>query len=167
MQNIDTLIYVIIGIIPLLIIWVVINEIRLNKLRKKLELFIPEESDKSFADILWEYVKKSEKLGEKVHTLEKKQIETERKMLEALKFVGIVHYNAFSDIGGETSFSLSLLNGNGDGVVASSLQSRTDARVYVKPVLNGKSRIKLSNEEEMAIKKALQKSEKGENKIIR
>lgn len=167
MQNINTLIYVIIGIISLLIIWAVINEIRLNKLRKKLELFIPEESKESVTDILWEYVKKSEKLGEKVNTLEKKQIETERKMLEVLKFVGTVHYNAFSDIGGETSFSLSLLNGNGDGVVVSSLQSRTDARVYVKPILNGKSRIKLSNEEEMAIKKALQKSEKGENKIIR
>jgi len=161
MQNTDTLIHVIIGIISLLIIWAVINEIRLNKLRKKLELFIPEESDKSFADILWEYVGKSKKLGEKVNTLEKKQIETERKMLEALKFVGIVHYNAFSDIGGETSFSLSLLNGYRDGVVVSSLQSRTDARVYVKPVLNGKSGIIFSSEEEMAIKKAIQKSKKS------
>jgi len=158
MQNINTLTYIIIGTISLLIIWSVINEVRLNKLRKKLELFIPKESDKSFADILWEYVKKAEKLGEKVNNLEKKQIETERKMLESLKFVGIVHYNAFSDIGGKTSFSLSLLNGSGDGVVISSLQSRKEARVYVKPVLNGKSSTKLSQEEEMAIKKALQKS---------
>ncbi|MGB3346562.1 MAG: DUF4446 family protein [Candidatus Humimicrobiia bacterium] len=158
MQDLKTLIYVISIVIGLLIIWLIFNEIRFNKLRKKLELFIPEKSKGSVTDILWEYVKKSEKLGEKVNTLEKKQIETERKMLEALKFVEIVHYNAFSDIGGETSFSLSLLNGNGDGVVVSSLKSRTDARVYVKPILNGKSRIKLSNEEEMAIKKALQKS---------
>jgi len=166
MQDLKTLIYVISIVISLLIIWTVINEVRLNKLRKKLKLFIPEESKESVTDILWEYVKKVEELEKELNNLNKKQIETERKMLEALKFVGIVHYNAFSDIGGETSFSLSLLNENKEGVVVSSLQSRTDARVYVKPVLNRKSEIKLSNEEEMAIKKALQKSKKGENKII-
>jgi len=166
MQDLKTLIYVISIVISLLIIWTVINEVRLNKLRKKLKLFIPEESKESVTDILWEYVKKVEELEKELNNLNKKQIETERKMLEALKFVGIVNYNAFSDIGGETSFSLSLLNENKEGVVVSSLQSRTDARVYVKPVLNRKSEIKLSNEEEMAIKKALQKSKKGENKII-
>jgi hypothetical protein len=149
--------YIAIITTSLLIIWAVITEIRLYRLKKELKLFIPEGSNKSFTDILSEYVRKAEKLGKKIEFLEKNQLDIKRETLEALRYVGIVRYNAFSDIGGETSFSLGLLNAGGDGVVISSLQSRKDVRVYVKPVVNGESPRKLSEEEEMAIKKALQK----------
>jgi len=158
MRNLVTFMYIVIFTTSLLVMWVIITEIRLYKLRNKLKLFIPQGSNKSFTDILWEYVKKAKKMGKKIEFLEKNQLDIRMKTLEALRHVGIVRYNAFSDMGGETSFSLGLLNAGGDGVVISSLQSRTDVRVYVKPVVNGESTRKLSEEEKMAIKKALQKS---------
>src|SRR6266545_4416372 len=43
----------------------------------------------------------------------------------------------------------------GNGVVLSSLHSRTDTRVFAKPVQSGRSRYQLSDEEQDAIKKAL------------
>ncbi len=158
MKNLVTFMYIAIITTSLLVMWAIISEIRLYKLRNELKLFIPKGSNKSFTDILWEYVKKAEKLGKKIEFLEKNQMDIRMETLEALRHVGIVRYNAFSDMGGETSFSLGLLNAGGDGVVISSLQSRTDVRVYVKPVVNGESLRKLSEEEKMAIKKALQKS---------
>ena len=41
------------------------------------------------------------------------------------------------------------------GIVVSSLHSRTDTRVFAKPVQAGRSRYPLSDEEQDAIRKAL------------
>jgi hypothetical protein len=43
----------------------------------------------------------------------------------------------------------------GNGVVLSSLHSRTDTRVFAKAVQSGRSKYQLSDEEQEAIRKAL------------
>lgn len=68
--------------------------------------------------------------------------------------VGIVRFNPFKEIGGNQSFSIALLDGNDNGVVITSLYSRTDNRVYGKPIKNGQSEYLLSEEEKQAIEKA-------------
>ena len=69
--------------------------------------------------------------------------------------VGIVRFNPFADSGGDQSFSLSLLDGHGSGFVISSLHTRQETRIYLKPVLGGKAvGFVLSKEEEQAIKVA-------------
>lgn len=69
--------------------------------------------------------------------------------------IGIVRYNPFSNVGGDQSFSIALLDGNNNGVVISSLFGRDGNRVYGKPVKNGTSEYSLSDEEKEAIKKAI------------
>ena len=61
----------------------------------------------------------------------------------------------FSDTGGDQSFAIAMLDSLGNGVVLSSLHSRTDTRVFAKPVQGGRSKFQLSDEEQDAIKKAL------------
>ena len=73
----------------------------------------------------------------------------------SLQKVGIVRFNPFSEVGGDQSFSIALLDGNNDGLVISSLYSREGNRVYGKPIKNGSSQYSLSKEEEEAIKKAI------------
>ena len=68
--------------------------------------------------------------------------------------VGIVRFNPFSEVGGDQSFSIALLNGNNDGVVITSLYTREGNRVYGKPIKNGGSEYLLSGEEKQAIDKA-------------
>ena len=67
----------------------------------------------------------------------------------------VADYNPFSDTGGDQSFAIALLDSLGNGVVLSSLHSRTDTRVFAKAVQNGRSKYQLSDEEQDAIKKAL------------
>lgn len=70
-----------------------------------------------------------------------------------LQKVGIVRFNPFSDSGGDQSFSLALIDGQNSGFVISSLHSRQETRMYLKPVVNGKGKeFPLSREEEQAIK---------------
>ena len=68
--------------------------------------------------------------------------------------VGIVRYNPFSEIGGDQSFSVALLDGKDNGVVITSLYTREGNRVYGKPVIEGKSKYLLTEEEKEAILKA-------------
>ena len=68
--------------------------------------------------------------------------------------IGIVRFNPFSEVGGDQSFSIALLDANNSGVVISSLYSRQENRIYGKPIKNGKSEYQLSEEENQAIEKA-------------
>ncbi len=82
-----------------------------------------------------------------------------KKLKEDSKFsiqkIGTVRFNPFSEIGGDQSFSIALLDGNNNGSVITSLYSREGNRVYAKPIVNGKSQYFLSKEEKEAIEKAI------------
>ena len=63
----------------------------------------------------------------------------------------MVRYDAYGDTGGSLSWSMALLDDNGDGVVLTSINSRNDARSYAKQVKAFESDAKLSPEEDEAI----------------
>jgi hypothetical protein len=69
----------------------------------------------------------------------------------ALRDIAVVRYDALNEMSGQLSFSLALLNSRGDGVVLSSINSRTETRTYAKPVLAGKGDQELSPEETQAV----------------
>jgi hypothetical protein len=71
-----------------------------------------------------------------------------------LSRVGFVRYDAFDDTGSELSYALALLNREGDGVVISSIYSRTDTRTYGKAVTGYKPAVNASEEELRAIDRA-------------
>src|SRR3989304_3704961 len=72
-----------------------------------------------------------------------------------IKKIGILRFNPFKDTGGNQSFVLAFLDEGNNGLVLSSLYTRTGNRWYAKKVKEGKgSEHELSKEEEEAIKKA-------------
>lgn len=73
--------------------------------------------------------------------------------------VGFVRYDAFDDTGSELSYALALLNREGDGVVVSSIYSRTDTRTYGKAVERYKAAVNASDEELRAIELARGRAE--------
>ena len=68
--------------------------------------------------------------------------------------VGFVRYDAFDDTGSELSYAMALLNREGDGIVISSIYSRTDTRTYGKAVANYQPAVNASEEELLAITRA-------------
>jgi hypothetical protein len=69
--------------------------------------------------------------------------------------VAMVHYDAFPDMGGKLSFSLAMLDEQGDGIVLSVINGRTETRAWGKHVVNGSSRQRLSSEEADVLHRAL------------
>ncbi|MGH8971411.1 MAG: DUF4446 family protein [Actinomycetes bacterium] len=69
----------------------------------------------------------------------------------ALRNVGVVRYDAFRDMGGRLSFSAAIYDDNGDGLVISSINGRSETRTYAKELSGLRSEHSLSPEEEAAI----------------
>lgn len=82
-------------------------------------------------------------------------------MTGAKRHVGLVKYDAFEDVGGSQSFALALYDDKGDGALITSLVGRSDCRVYCKPLIGGKSERSLSQEEQRAIREAVQTGPKS------
>lgn len=70
---------------------------------------------------------------------------------QALRHLAVVRYDAFTDTGGQLSWSLALLDDSGSGVVVTSIQGRAESRTYAKSVADWRSESQLSPEEEDAI----------------
>ena len=73
----------------------------------------------------------------------------------ALRHVALVRYDAFADMSGRMSFSVALLDDQGDGVTISALAGPGDTRVYAKAVAGGKGEHELSPEEAQAVASAM------------
>jgi hypothetical protein len=72
----------------------------------------------------------------------------------ALRHVAVVRYDAFTDTGGQLSWSMALLDDSGSGVVVTAIQGRNESRTYAKSVAAWSSGTQLSPEEEDAISHA-------------
>jgi hypothetical protein len=74
--------------------------------------------------------------------------------LRHIQKLGLVRYNPFSDTGGDHSFSLSVLDGVGNGFVLTGLHTRDRTRFYIKSIKEGKANKELSREEGRSVELA-------------
>ncbi|MFI6579116.1 DUF4446 family protein [Nocardiopsis sp. NPDC050513] len=72
----------------------------------------------------------------------------------AVRDVAVLHYDALEEMSGARSFSLAMLNSDGDGVVLTSINGRTESRTYAKEVTRGEADSLLSPEEYRVIRSA-------------
>lgn len=89
--------------------------------------------------------------------LEKKALEIEKKGLSHIQKIELMRFNPYQDTGGDQSFVLVLLDDKGSGLIITSLHARSGTRIFAKEVILGRAgKHKFSQEEEKAIKKALE-----------
>ena len=92
---------------------------------------------------------------EAIELLKKSLAQNELIGKKHLQKIGLFRFNPFKDTGGDQSFILSLLDENNDGLVISSLFSRTGNSWYVKRVKAAKGiDVELSEEENKTIQLA-------------
>lgn len=69
--------------------------------------------------------------------------------------VGIIKYDAFSEMGGKLSFALAMLNKDNTGYVINAMHSREGCYTYIKEIIDGKPLIQLGTEEQKAVNMAI------------
>jgi hypothetical protein len=73
----------------------------------------------------------------------------------AIAHWGLIRYDAYNEMSGRQSTSIALLDSSRSGVVLSSIHHRDQARLYAKQVSEGKGELRLSPEEEEALRLAM------------
>lgn len=132
---------------------------RLRRVRAAQEVLLPDGASAGLVDRQATLQRAMNRLEEGLRDLEslvERQGEvTERSLRTALRFQGMVRYDAYRDMGGQQSWSIALLDGNHTGAVVTSLHARDHARVYLKELSEGTPSQRLSPEEERSVALAL------------
>ncbi len=80
--------------------------------------------------------------------------ELQQVALHSTQKVGTYFYNPYGDTGGTLSFSIAMLDAEDNGIVISSLHSRSGTQVYAKAIARGQSKQHLTGEEIEALRRA-------------
>lgn len=110
-------------------------------------------------EMLLDYAKNSEQVRRQIDASGETGAANTEAIRRGLRRVALVRYDAFENIGGKQSFSLALLDDIGSGILLTSLVSRQDMRLYAKPVVAGTSPMRLTDEEQAALRQARVPSE--------
>lgn len=82
----------------------------------------------------------------------------EKNMQDCVQRVGVVRYNAYKDAGNDLSFAVALLDAKNNGVVLNGIYSREMSNIYAKPIVEGKSKYSMTDEENEALLKAMKEN---------
>lgn len=109
------------------------------------------------------YYNKLDDLSKQIHENLAEIERVERRSTAGRMKIGYLRYDAFETMSNQLSYSFAILDENDSGFVVSGIFGRDISNTYLKPVVQGKSTIPLSEEEECVIVYAKQNYE---NKII-
>lgn len=101
-------------------------------------------------------------LAQSTQAMENSELALQRATVEAarnqsgIQKFALLRYNAFEDVTGEQSFSIALLDGNGNGTVITSILGRQNSRCFGKAIIGGQPMQPLSQEEQRVFLQACQ-----------
>ncbi len=151
-------IYILFGLLVAAIaglIWVLILHIRLSNYAKSYKRLTGGRNGEDLEKMLSSYLSTVENNVSKISDFEERIDRMEKRTELSLQKVGIIRYNAFSEMGSDQSFSLAILDQHDDGFVITGIFGRNDTVTYAKPIEKGASRYPLSAEEMQAIDRAV------------
>ena len=125
----------------LLLILIVVAFVKIGKFKKKYEKFM--------------LGKDGANLEKDIMTLYEDNKYMKLSIEKTFQKVGLVKYDAFTEMGGKLSFALALLDEKNNGFIINSVHSSEGCYSYTKRVLDGDSQIALSNEEKVAVERAV------------
>ena len=154
-ENIVIALIILLFIMSALVIYLMIKTARINK---RYETFIKKiGNSKNIEQDLKNYMNRVERIEKQNSELVRACDILDNNLKICIQKTGMVRYNAFRDTGSELSFALALLDRDNNGVVLNGIYSREMSNIYAKPVKNGIAAFKVSEEEERAIQKAVEK----------
>ena len=141
-----------VGLLALVV--TVLVGLRLRRVRRELREALGGDGA-SVVEVLGRHNAQLEAIGQDIGELGLRTDELRGLLRRTVSKSALVRYDAFEDMGGALSFSAALLDEQGDGMVISAINGRTETRCYAKPISGGTSETNLSGEEHAAIEAAM------------
>ena len=152
----DLFLIIISAISLLLLIGLIVSYRKISRLNKRYKEFMQKLGNgKNIEEDLENYMYRVERAEKQSAEAINYCKNLDNDISRCIQKIGIVRYNAFKDTGSDLSFAVALLDEKNNGVVFNGIYSREMSNIYAKPVENGKSSYTVSNEEQMAIDKAI------------
>jgi hypothetical protein len=159
MGNVDfgIVIFVMAVLLLISIIVLIVTTVKLCKLRKRFEKFSQGRNAKSLEEEIGTMFEQNKAIKDQTDK-NKRDIKFIYKVLEStFQKIGLIRYDAFSQMGGKFSFSLALLNEKNDGFIITSVHANEGCYTYSKEITKGECDTTLGPEEQQALDKAMGK----------
>ena len=122
--------------------------------KKRLDGFL-KNGKQDIGAVLAEQIKKSQKQEKNSKEMTRRITELQKIGDKSFQKIGIKRYSPFSEVGGDQSFSLCLLDSKNNGFIITSHFARDFNRIYAKPIEQGACTHSLSKEEKETIAEAI------------
>ena len=136
-------------LVVILVIW---QTIQLQAMRRKVDA-VP--SDGNTVAMLRALDDRTARNSAEVQRLSGRVEDLDQRLPYAVSRFAVVEYDAFGNITGNQSRSISLLNERGDGLVVTVLTHRDETIFYTKEIREGRGVQELSPEERASVQRAL------------
>lgn len=143
------------GLVVVIAVVTVVLFARLRRLRRSYEAVIRPDSGDDLFDVINAHQEQFDRLRQDLGVVHDNTERLREVLRSAVTRVGVVRYDAFDDMGGALSYSAALLDEDTNGLVFTTINGRSEARTYAKPVAAGESEFNLSPEEIAAIEAAV------------
>ena len=143
----------------LLILVIVLMFFVINMNKKYIKFMKQLGKGENLDEMLKKYLKDVEEIKQDNSEIKAYYTKLDYDIGSSVQKVGLIRYNAFQNVGSDLSFAIALLDRENNGVVLNGLYGSESSNIYAKPIKNGISTYKLSEEEEEAIKIASQGKE--------
>lgn len=153
-QSPGVVLVILICVVLALTIMVVYQFITLSSMRQAWKNLFNEADGENIERLLMDQLKQSVATEQQVHAMDDRVTHLEQKIKSSKRYLGLVRYDAFQEVGGEQSFAMALYDEEGDGVIITSQVGREQMRIYAKQIYRGQSERNLSSEEQEAIERA-------------
>jgi hypothetical protein len=135
-------------------IWLSILTFLIFKQRNFFKELFPKDNSRDIRNKFKEVLESISGFEKNIQMLDNRLTGFKKESLSNIQKLAVLKYNPYNDTGGDQSFSLAMLNGKMDGVVITSLHSRSGTRIYLKSIKTGKSELELSKEEARVLRQA-------------
>ena len=142
--------YIIIGLIL-----TIVNIVQMKKLKKNYRIFMSGKDAKTLEDTLIQRLDQVDSLLESNEENDSNIKVLSKNMQRTYQKMGLIKYDAFHEMGGKLSFSLAMLDMRNNGFIINAMHTREGCYTYIKEIIDGNSVIVLSEEEQEALKRAM------------
>ena len=143
------------GVLLILFILTIVNIVQMKKLKKNYRIFMSGKDAKTLKDTLIQRLDQVDSLLESNEENDSNIKVLSKNMQRTYQKMGLIKYGAFHEMGGKLSFSLAMLDMRNNGFIINAMHTREGCYTYIKEIIDGNSVIVLSEEEQEALKRAM------------
>lgn len=143
----------------LLILFIVLIT-KFSGLKKKYNKFLEGQDAKSLEETLIMRVEQVDDLIASNNKNERNIEDINRRMKKTIEKIAIVKYDALEELGGKLSYVIAVLDEENNGFIINYMHGRDGSYSYLKEVINGNTVSNLSDEENLALARAISGEER-------